>query len=232
MPRCAAVVCAAPLIIPSMNEHRTPEEQQALDAQYMALALEEARAAGAAGEVPIGAVVVYEPIDRGTRRPLAEPRVIARGRNRREADRDPAGHAEFLAMKEAARVLDAWRLTDCTVYVTLEPCIMCAGLMHQARIARCVYGAPDQKAGAVGTLYDIHADGRLNHQFEVTGGVREEECVALLRGFFFLVPSFFFLPKILHIDGIWLALALSEISTTICIILFYLYCRRNDRKTE
>ena len=122
-----------------MNEHRTPEEQQALDAQYMALALEEARAAGAAG---------------------------------------------FLAMKEAARVLDAWRLTDCTVYVTLEPCIMCAGLMHQARIARCVYGAPDQKAGAVGTLYDIHADGRLNHQFEVTGGVREEECVALLRDFF------------------------------------------------
>lgn len=121
--------------------------------------------------MPIGAVVVYEPIDRGTRRPLAEPRVIARGRNRREADRDPAGHAEFLAMKEAARVLDAWRLTDCTVYVTLEPCIMCAGLMHQARIARCVYGAPDQKAGAVGTLYDIHADGRLNHQFEVTGGV-------------------------------------------------------------
>ena len=167
-----------------MNEHRTPEEQQALDAQYMALALEEARTAGAAGEVPIGAVVVYEPIDRGTRRPLAEPRVIARGRNRREADRDPAGHAEFLAMKEAARVLDAWRLTDCTVYVTLEPCIMCAGLMHQARIARCVYGAPDQKAGAVGTLYDIHADGRLTHQFEVTGGVREEECVALLRDFF------------------------------------------------
>ena len=150
----------------------------------MVRALELARAAGAAGEVPIGAVVVYEPIDRGTRRPLAEPRVIARGRNRRETDRDPAGHAEFLAMKEAARVLDAWRLTDCTVYVTLEPCIMCAGLMHQARVARCVYGAPDQKAGAVGTLYDIHADTRLNHQFEATGGVCEEECVALLRDFF------------------------------------------------
>lgn len=167
-----------------MNEHRTSEEQQALDAQYMALALEEARAAGAAGEVPIGAVVVYEPIDRATRRPLAEPRVIARGRNRREADRDPAGHAEFLAMKEAARALDAWRLSDCTVYVTLEPCIMCAGLMHQARIARCVYGAPDQKAGAVGTLYDIHADERLNHQFEATSSVCEDECVALLRDFF------------------------------------------------
>ncbi len=164
-----------------MNEHRTPEEQRALDEQYMALALEEARLAAQAGEVPIGAVVVHEPMDRGTRRPLAEPRVIARAHNRRETDRDPAGHAEFLAMKEASRVLDAWRLSDCTVYVTLEPCIMCAGLMHQARVARCVYGAADRKAGAVGTLYDIHADERLNHQFE---GVREEECAELLRDFF------------------------------------------------
>ena len=167
-----------------MNEHRTPEEQRALDEQYMAMALEEARAAGAMGEVPIGAVVVYEPIDRGTRRPLAVPRVIARAHNRRETDRDPAGHAEFLAMKEASRVLDAWRLADCTVYVTLEPCIMCAGLMHQARVARCVYGAADQKAGAVGTLYDIHTDERLNHQFQVTAGVREDECAELLRDFF------------------------------------------------
>ena len=167
-----------------MNEHRTPEEQRALDERYMALALEEARAAGAMGEVPIGAVVVHEPVDRGTRRPLAEPRVIARAHNRRETDRDPAGHAEFLAMKEASRVLDAWRLADCTVYVTLEPCIMCAGLMHQARVARCVYGAADQKAGAAGTLYDIHADARLNHQFQVTAGVREDECAELLRDFF------------------------------------------------
>ncbi|MEC4184891.1 nucleoside deaminase [Adlercreutzia sp. R21] len=167
-----------------MNEHRSTQEQQQLDEQYMALALEEAQAAGAAGEVPIGAVVVYEPIDRGTRRPLAEPRVIARAHNRREADRDPAGHAEFIAMKEAACVLEAWRLSDCTVYVTLEPCIMCAGLMHQARIARCVYGAPDQKAGALGTLYRIHADERLNHQFEVTPGMNEEACVELLRTFF------------------------------------------------
>lgn len=171
-------------IIPLMNEHRTPEEQRQLDEQYMGLALEEARAAGAMGEVPIGAVVVHEPIDRGTRRPLAEPRVIARAHNRRETDRDPAGHAEFLAMKEAARVLDAWRLADCTVYVTLEPCIMCAGLMHQSRVVRCVYGAPDQKAGAVGTLYDIHADERLNHQFQATAGVREQECVELLQEFF------------------------------------------------
>lgn len=167
-----------------MNEHRSAQEQQQLDEQYMALALEEARAAGAAGEVPIGAVVVYEPIDRGTRRPLADPQVIARAHNRRETDCDPAGHAEFIAMKEAARVLEAWRLSDCTVYVTLEPCIMCAGLMHQARIARCVYGAPDQKAGALGTLYRIHADERLNHQFEVTPGMNEEACVELLRNFF------------------------------------------------
>ena len=167
-----------------MNEHRTPEEQRALDEQYMALALEEARAAGAAGEVPIGAVVVYEPMDRGTRRPLAAPRVIARAHNRRETDRDPAGHAEFLAMRQAAQALDAWRLSDCTVYVTLEPCIMCAGLMHQGRVTRCVYGAPDQKAGALGTLYNIHADERLNHQFAVTAGVREDECAGLLRDFF------------------------------------------------
>ena len=167
-----------------MNEHRTADEQRALDERFMGLALEEARAAAAMGEVPIGAVVVHEPIDRGTRRPLAEPRVIARAHNRRETDKDPAGHAEFLAMKQAAAALDAWRLADCTVYVTLEPCIMCAGLMHQARVARCVYGAPDQKAGAAGTLYNVGADERLNHQFETVAGVREEECAELLRDFF------------------------------------------------
>ena len=154
------------------------------DEDYMQLALEEARAAGAMGEVPIGAVVVYRPIDRGTRRPLADPQVIARAHNRRETDRDPAGHAELLAMRQASRELDAWRLTDCTVYVTLEPCIMCAGLMHQARVSRCVYGAPDRKAGALGTLYAVHQDERLNHQFAVTSGVCQEECAALLREFF------------------------------------------------
>ena len=87
-------------------------------------------------------------------------------------------------MLEAARVLDAWRLTGCTVYVTLEPCLMCAGLMHQARIDRCVYGAPDPKGGALGTLYDVSADPRLNHAFEVTSGVCEEESAQLLREFF------------------------------------------------
>ncbi len=150
----------------------------------MRLALEEARAAAAAGEVPIGAVVVYAPIDPATRRALDAPRVIARNRNRREEDANPAGHAEFLAIRDAARELGAWRLTDCTVYVTLEPCIMCAGLMHQARVTRCVWGAPDPKAGALGTLYSINDDARLNHNFAVTGGVLQDECAALLQDFF------------------------------------------------
>lgn len=154
------------------------------DEAYMRMAIEEARRAGEAGEVPIGAVVVYAPIDRGTRRPTAEPRVIARAGNRRERDKDPSGHAEFTAMLQAAQELDAWRLSDCTVYVTLEPCIMCAGLMHQARIRRCVYGAPDPKAGALGTLYQINSDERLNHTFEATPGVLQDECAEMLREFF------------------------------------------------
>jgi len=154
------------------------------DEAYMRMAIDEARRAGEAGEVPIGAVVVYEPIDPGTRRPLAEPRVIARAGNRRECAKDPAGHAEFAAMLEASRVLDAWRLTGCTVYVTLEPCLMCAGLMHQARIDRCVYGCTDPKAGALGTLYQVNADVRLNHRFDVTSGVCAEECADLLKSFF------------------------------------------------
>lgn len=154
------------------------------DEDYMRMALDEARSAAEMDEVPIGAVVVYAPVDPATRRPTAEPRVIARACNLRETTRDPAGHAEFLALKQAARELDAWRLTGCTVYVTLEPCIMCAGLMHQARIDRCVYGASDRKAGALGTLYSVNADERLNHTFEAVPGVLEEECAALLKEFF------------------------------------------------
>ena len=154
------------------------------DEDYMRMALDEARRAAEMDEVPIGAVVVYAPVDPATRRPTAEPRVIARACNLRETTRDPAGHAEFLALKQAARELDAWRLTGCTVYVTLEPCPMCAGLMHQARIDRCVYGASDRKAGALGTLYSVNADERLNHTFEAVPGVLEEECAALLKEFF------------------------------------------------
>ncbi|MDY0087419.1 MAG: tRNA adenosine(34) deaminase TadA [Coriobacteriia bacterium] len=142
------------------------------DEMYMAMALEEARAAQAVGEVPIGAVVV------------CEGAVVARGHNRREVDADPSAHAEFIAIREAAQRLGRWRLSDCTVYVTLEPCPMCAGLMHQARVARCVYGADDPKAGALGTLYDLSSDVRLNHRFEVTRGVYGEACSEMLTAFF------------------------------------------------
>ncbi len=142
------------------------------DEKFMALALEEAARAAELGEVPIGAVVVHD------------GEVIARAGNRRETDADPAAHAEFSALMQASRVLGRWRLTGCTVYVTLEPCLMCAGLMVNSRIDRCVFGAPDPKGGAVGTLYDVSHDARLNHEFEVEGGVLEAECAEVLRAFF------------------------------------------------
>lgn len=138
----------------------------------MRLAIEQAKIAESYDEVPIGAVVVYE------------GEAIAYGYNRRELDKDPAGHAEFIALKKASEKLGHWRLSGCTVYVTLEPCLMCAGLMYQSRIDRCVYGAKDPKAGALGTLYQINEDERLNHRFEVTPGVLEDECAGLLSGFF------------------------------------------------
>lgn len=142
------------------------------DERFMREALVEACAAAAVGEVPIGAVVVHE------------GRVIARAHNRRELNEDPSAHAEFAAMMEASRALGRWRLTGCTVYVTLEPCLMCAGLMLNARIDRCVYGAADPKGGAVGTLYDVSRDARLNHAFEVSSGVLSGECAAVLSAFF------------------------------------------------
>lgn len=145
---------------------------QRADETFMALALEQARAAARLGEVPVGAVVV------------CEGAVVASAHNRRETDNDPAGHAELIAIREAAARLGRWRLSDCTVYVTLEPCPMCAGLMHQARIARCVFATPDPKAGALGSLYDLHDDARLNHRFEVTSGVLQKEAASLLREFF------------------------------------------------
>lgn len=154
------------------------------DERYMRMALDEAREAARNGEVPIGAVVVYRPIDPATRTPLEEPRMIARGRNEREASQDPTGHAELIAMRNAAHELGVWRLSGCTVYVTLEPCPMCAGLMQQARVDRCVYGASDAKAGALGTLYRLNADERLNHAFPVEAGVLEDDCSALLKDFF------------------------------------------------
>lgn len=142
------------------------------DERFMREALVEAHAAAAEGEVPIGAVVVYE------------GEIIARAHNRRELDEDPSAHAEFSAMVAAARALGRWRLTGCTVYVTLEPCVMCAGLMVNARVTRCVYGAADPKAGGLGSLYQLNADRRLNHAFAVTAGVLSNECAGVLKAFF------------------------------------------------
>ncbi len=142
------------------------------DERYMREALKEAQRAAEMGEVPIGAVVVC---DGG---------IVARAHNRRECDEDPSAHAEFSAMVAAARALGRWRLSGCTVYVTLEPCLMCAGLMVNARIDRCVFGARDPKGGATGSLYRVQGDRRLNHTFEVTEGVLERECASLLTSFF------------------------------------------------
>ena len=143
-----------------------------IDEKFMSEALAEARAAAAVGEVPIGAVVVRA------------GEIVARAHNRRELDQDPSAHAEFSALCAAAQSLGRWRLSDCTVYVTLEPCCMCAGLMVNARVGRCVYGAADAKAGALGSLYDLNADSRLNHRFNVTAGVLADECRAVLSSYF------------------------------------------------
>jgi tRNA(adenine34) deaminase len=124
--------------------------------------------------VPIGCVIVHNPT----------ARVIGRGYNRRETDRDPTAHAEILAMREASSALGHWRLLDCTLYVTLEPCPMCAGAIVNARVPRLVYGCDDPKAGAVRTLYRICEDVRLNHRVDVTAGVLADACAALLQRFF------------------------------------------------
>lgn len=139
----------------------------------MRLALAEAGRAGATGDVPVGAVVL-DP----------DGVMIGRGWNAREADGDPTAHAELLAIREAARALGGWRLTGCSLVVTLEPCTMCAGAVVLARLARLVFGAYDAKAGAVGSLWDVVRDRRLNSRPEVVGGVLAEECGALLAAFF------------------------------------------------
>ena len=142
------------------------------DRAAMALALDEARAAAADGEVPVGAVV------------LVDGRVVATGRNRREATSDPSAHAELVALRDACAAAGSWRLPDATVVVTLEPCPMCAGAMLSARVARVVFGAPDPKAGACGSLVHLGVDPRLPHEFAVTAGVEAEACGELLRDFF------------------------------------------------
>ena len=142
------------------------------DQRFMEMALAEAAAAAAMGEVPVGAVVVLN------------GEVIAAAHNRREVDSDPTAHAELLAIRHAAQVIGDWRLEGCTVYVTLEPCAMCAGLMVNSRIARCVYGTPDPRGGFLGTLGDLASNTVLNHRFEVEAGVCAEAAAAHLKNFF------------------------------------------------
>ncbi len=142
------------------------------DALFMKEAIMEAERAGAIGEVPIGAVVV------------CNDGVIGRGHNLRERDNDPTAHAEVVAIREAAAQIGSWRLTECTLYATIEPCPMCAGALVMARVDRLVYGATDPKAGAIDTLFDLVRDPRLNHRIDVTAGVLQSECAALMQAFF------------------------------------------------
>ncbi|MFJ5772533.1 tRNA adenosine(34) deaminase TadA [Psychrobacillus sp. NPDC093180] len=143
-----------------------------LDEYYMSLAIEEAKKAAAIGEVPIGAIVVYQ------------GEVIAKAYNLRETTQNATTHAELLAIQEACAKIGSWRLEDTTLYVTLEPCPMCAGAILQSRIPRIVYGARDAKAGCVDSLYRLLNDNRFNHVCEVTEGVLAEECGSLLTQFF------------------------------------------------
>jgi tRNA(adenine34) deaminase len=147
----------------------TPLER---DEKWMRFAQSLAAHAGALGEVPVGAVIV------------ADDRIVATGFNLREITRQATAHAELLAIQEASRVRDSWRLSDCELYVTLEPCIMCAGVIHQSRLKRVVFGAYDPKGGALGSLYQINEDQRLNHRYPALGGILQPECSAQLSAFF------------------------------------------------
>ena len=143
-----------------------------MDAEWMRMALEEAQLAADEGEIPVGAVLVKD------------VEVIARAHNRRENDHDPTAHGEVLCMRQAARVLGDWRLRGCTLYVTLEPCPMCAGAMVMSQLSRCVYGAADDKQGCCGSVYDLPGDPALGSQTQWQSGVMAEECGELMRSFF------------------------------------------------
>jgi tRNA(adenine34) deaminase len=153
------------------------EQLSKLDEQYMRLAVRQAEIAEQNGDVPIGAVIIHN------------NQIIAKAYNQREQLNDPTAHAEIIALTQAAAALDTWRLNDCTIYVTLEPCPMCSGALVLARIDRLVYGCDDPKTGAVKSLYNIVQDDRLNHRLEVTSGVLADECSSLLQNFFALRRS-------------------------------------------
>ena len=142
------------------------------DTTYMQAAIAEAQVAGAKGEVPIGALIVHE------------GQIIGRGHNLRETSNDPTSHAEMVAIRQAAEAIGHWRLLETTLYVTLEPCVMCMGAIILARIPRLVYACRDPRAGAVGSIYDFSSDERFNHKVEVVEGVLGAECSVLLSGFF------------------------------------------------
>jgi tRNA(adenine34) deaminase len=156
-----------------MKQRSDKDDRPVTDDEAMALALAEAEAAGAAGDVPVGAVVLGASVE-----------VRARAGNKRERAGDPTAHAEVLALRRAATATGSWRLAGATVVVTLEPCPMCAGALLAARVDRLVYGAPDPKAGACGSLYNLCVDPRLNHELAVTPGVRADACAEVLTRFF------------------------------------------------
>lgn len=147
-------------------------DQTILDQRYMRMAIDQAFIAEENGDVPIGAVIVYE------------NRIVAKAHNQRQLLNDPTAHAEMLALTQAAEAVGNWRLHGCTIYVTLEPCSMCAGALVLARIDRLVFGIKDPKTGACGSLYNIVQDDRLNHRVEITFGVMEEDCKTQLQAFF------------------------------------------------
>ena len=143
-----------------------------MDDHYMRLALQQAQQAQAEDEVPVGAIILHQ------------DRIIAAAYNQREQLHDPTAHAEMIAITQAAEAIGDWRLEHCTMYVTLEPCPMCAGAILQSRIPRLIYGATDPKGGAVNSLYSLLTDSRLNHTVQVTGGILAEECGSILTHFF------------------------------------------------
>ncbi len=142
------------------------------DKYYMFIALKEAEKAAAIDEVPVGALIVKD------------GKIIARAHNQREKRNDPTGHAEILAIRAACRKVDSWRLVGCTIYVTIEPCSMCAGTILWARIAKIVYGANDPKGGALGSSYNLFEQKGLNHQLEIKGGVLQDECASIISEYF------------------------------------------------